>query len=92
MLTPLMEWALDSFQHRVAQRLTGRHLRRRRVGSWAYPPLGGSMGEAGSGKHSQGGIKLSCSILRRNQFWTSVSGPLGGQEQGCIGSGGNSPA
>ena len=38
-LTPSMEQALDSFQHRVAQRLTGRQPMIRGGGSWAYPPL-----------------------------------------------------
>ena len=33
-LTTRMEQALRSFQHRVAQWLTGRHLRRRGDGSW----------------------------------------------------------
>ena len=28
-LTPRMEWDLSSFQHRVARRITGRHMRRR---------------------------------------------------------------
>ena len=32
-LTPMMERALDSFQHRVARRLTGGQPRRRRGGS-----------------------------------------------------------
>ena len=32
-ITPRMEWALSSFQHRVARRLTGRHPRRRGGGS-----------------------------------------------------------
>ena len=38
-LTPRMERDLDTFQHRVALRLTGRQPRRRGVGSWAYPQL-----------------------------------------------------
>ena len=42
----------------------------------------------GSGSHSRGGRIRSCSILRRNQFWTSVRGPLDGQERGCLGGGG----
>ena len=46
-LTPRMERALDSFQHRVAQRLVGRQLRRRGDGSWAYPPVEEVMGVAG---------------------------------------------
>ena len=46
-LTPRIERALDSFQHRVVQRLTGRQMRRRGDGSWAYPPLEEAMGEAG---------------------------------------------
>ena len=46
-LTPRMERDLDSFQHRVARRLTGRQLRRRGDGSSAYPPLDEAMGETG---------------------------------------------
>ena len=45
-ITPRMDRALDSFQHRVARRLTGRQTRRRGGGSWAYPPLEEEMGEA----------------------------------------------
>ena len=33
-LAPRMERALDSFQHRVAQRITGRQPRRQGDGSW----------------------------------------------------------
>ena len=45
-LTPRMEHALDIFQHRVAQRLTGRQPRRRGDQSWAYPPLEDAIGKA----------------------------------------------
>ena len=38
-LTPSMEWALGSFQHRVEQHLTVRQPRIRGDGSWEYPPL-----------------------------------------------------
>ena len=38
-LTPRMERALGSFQHRFARRLTNRQLRRRVGGSWEYPPF-----------------------------------------------------
>ena len=46
-LTSRTKRALDSFQHRVARRLTGRQPRRRGYGSWSYPPLEEAMGEAG---------------------------------------------
>ena len=46
-ITPRMERALDSFQHRVQQRLTGRQLRRRGGESSAYPQLEEAMGESG---------------------------------------------
>ena len=49
-LTPRMEKALDSFQSRVTRRITGRQLRRKKDGSWNYPPLVGALREAGSGK------------------------------------------
>ena len=45
-LTPRMERALDSFQHRVARWITGRQTRRQGDGSWAYPPLEEAMGES----------------------------------------------
>ena len=44
-LTPRMEQALDNFQHSVARRLTGRQMRRRGDGRWAYPPLEEAMVE-----------------------------------------------
>ena len=47
LLTPRMEQALDSFQHRVVQRLTGIQPSRRGGGGWAYPPLEEEMGESG---------------------------------------------
>ena len=46
-LTPRMERALDSFQHRVAQQLVGRQPRRRGDGSWDYPPVEEAMEVAG---------------------------------------------
>ena len=45
-LTPWMEKALDSFQHRVTCRLIGRQMKKRGDGSWAYPTLEEEMGEA----------------------------------------------
>ena len=42
-LTKNMESALDAFQGRVAQRLTGRHPRRGRDGEWFYPSLAGAL-------------------------------------------------
>ena len=44
LLTPRMERALDSFQHRFVRRITESHPRRQRGGSWAYPPLEEAMG------------------------------------------------
>ena len=46
-LTQSMERDLDSFQHRVARRITGKQPRRRADGIWEYPPLSEAMGEAG---------------------------------------------
>ena len=43
-LTPRMERALGSFQHRVVWRITGR--KTRREGRWGYPPLAEEMEEA----------------------------------------------
>ena len=57
-LTPRMEKALDSFQARVARKITGGQPRRRKDGSWIYPPLEGIMKEAGM-------VGIRNSILRR---------------------------
>ena len=57
-LTAKMEKALDAFQGRVAQKLTGRHPRCRRDGEWYYPSLEGVMKEAGI-------VWIRTSILRR---------------------------
>ena len=46
-LTPNMERALSSFQHRVARRLTGRQPRQRGGGILSYPPLEEAMEEVG---------------------------------------------
>ena len=46
-LTPRMEQALDSFQNRVARRMTGKQRRKRGDGRWEYPPLAEAMGEVG---------------------------------------------
>ena len=45
-LTPSMERALDSFQHRVAKRITRKQPRRRVDVIWEYPPLEEALGEA----------------------------------------------
>ena len=45
--TPRMEKVLDSFQSRVAGRITGRQLWRRKDRGWEYPPLAGAMKEVG---------------------------------------------
>ena len=42
-----MERDLGSFQHRVAQQITGRQPRRREEGGWDYPPLAIAMYDAG---------------------------------------------
>ena len=46
-ITPRMERALSSFQHRVARRLTGRKLSIPGGGSWEYPSLEEEMVESG---------------------------------------------
>ena len=53
-----MESALDSFQGKVARRLTGRQLRWGRDGKWFYPPLAGALKEAGV-------VRARTSYLRR---------------------------
>ena len=40
-LTAHMEKALDSFQSKVARKITGRPPRQRKDGIWFYPPLAG---------------------------------------------------
>ena len=46
-LTPRMERALSSFQHRVAQRITGKKPMIRGGGIWEYPSLEEEMVESG---------------------------------------------
>ena len=58
MLTARMEKALDSFQSRVTRKITGKHPRRRKDGSWFYPPVEGVMKETGL-------VGIRVSILRR---------------------------
>ena len=94
-LTPRMERALDSFKHRVAQRLTRKQLRRRGMGvrpTRHWRRQWGKQASRVSGNPSRGGRTRSCSILRRDQFWTFVSSPLGTRERGCRGGDGNRPA
>ena len=57
-LTAWMEKALDSFQSRVARKITGRQPRQRKDGSWVYPPLAGAMKETGM-------VGIRTSIIRR---------------------------
>ena len=46
-LTPHMERALGSFQHKVARWITRMQPRRRGGGGWYYPPLASDMEEVG---------------------------------------------
>ena len=57
-LTGKMEAALDTFQGRVARRLTGRTPRRGRDGKWTYLPLAGAFKDAGI-------VRVKTSVLRR---------------------------
>ena len=57
-LTARMEKSLDSFQSRVAQKITGSQTRRGKDGTWHYPSLVGAMKEAGI-------VWIWTSILRR---------------------------
>ena len=57
-LTPQMEKALDSFQSRVARKITGRQLWQRKDWSWEYLPLTGVLSEAGM-------VGMRTSITRR---------------------------
>ena len=57
-LTPRMEKALESFQSRVASRITGRQPRQKEDGRWEYPPLEGALREAGM-------VGIRTSITRR---------------------------
>ena len=43
-LTQRMEKALDSFQSRIGRRLTRKQPRRKKDGSWNYPPLEEALG------------------------------------------------
>ena len=57
-LTSEMEKSLDTFQARVARKLTGIQPRRGMDGTWYYPSLTGAMKEAGI-------VRIQTSILRR---------------------------
>ena len=57
-LTGKMEAALDTFQGRVARRLTGRTPRRGRDRKWTYLPLAGAIKDAGI-------VRVRTSVLRR---------------------------
>ena len=46
-LTTRMEKSLEIFQSRVARRITGRQLQRKKDGIWEYPSLAGALMEAG---------------------------------------------
>ena len=57
-LTSRMEKALDSFQSRVARKITGRQLRQRKEGRWIYLLMAGIMKDTGM-------VGIRNSILRR---------------------------
>ena len=57
-LTTWMEKALDSFQSRVARKITGRQPQQRKDGSWVYLLLAGVTKEAGM-------VGIRTSIIRR---------------------------
>ena len=91
-LTLRMERGLDSFQHRVAQPITRRQPMRRGVVSVStrhWRRQWGNWDLRVSKSLSRVGRTWSHSILRRDQFWTSVSRPLGGCELGCLSGGGS---
>ena len=93
-LTQRMEKALDSFQSRVARMITGRQPRQRKDGAGnthRWRGQGRKQEWQGYGHPSHKGRILSRNILQSNRFWTYASGPLGGQEHGCLGRGGSSP-
>ena len=46
-LTQRIDKALGSFNFKVVRRLTGKHPRWKKDGSWDYPPLAEILGEAG---------------------------------------------
>ena len=87
-LTARMEKALDSFQSRVARKITGRQPRRRKDGSWFYPPLAGVMKETGM-VGIRTSILRSRNSLRRGRFRTCANRPPSGQARGCLGGGWN---
>ena len=53
-----MEKALDSFQSRVARKITGKQPCRRKDGIWFYPPVAGVMKDTGM-------VEIKTSILQR---------------------------
>ena len=57
-LAARMDKALDIFQSRVARKITGKHPRSKKYGSWFYPPVAGVMKDTGM-------VGIWTSILRR---------------------------
>ena len=78
-LTPRMEGALGSVQHRVAQQMTGSHMRRL-GGILRWRQLWRRRVLKRSGYTSKIVIIRSCNILRCDRFWTYVRNMFGGQE------------
>ena len=74
-LTQSMDWALDSFQYRVARRITGEKPRKQTDGIWDYPPLAAALEEEGIE-----GVRKS--VTRRQEHVRAIycdttdSGPL----------------
>ena len=91
-LTHRMDKALESFQSRVARRLTGRPPWRKKYRSWDYLPLAEALREAG-----MEGIRKSI-IRRQNTVAQYIATQpildlcereIGSQERGCHNSGGS---
>ena len=70
-LTSWMEKALDSFQSRVARKITGRKPRQKKDGIWEYPPLAGALREAG-----MVGIRISITRRQNNVAQYIVTRPI----------------
>ena len=64
-LTPRMEKALDSFQSRVARRITGRQPRRKKDRIWDYLPLGGGTEVSRNGSRGRTDKKLTSMLVIR---------------------------
>ena len=97
-LTQRMEKALEIFQSRVARRLTGKHSRQKKYGSWDYPPLAEAMGEAGdrggtevNNTKAEHGLTIYCDATDSGPMQAGHSAARSAGAPAVVGAGRNRP-